>query len=250
MKGLTLSVAVLALVGMTTSVYSERISWEHRGGGNWNVASNWEPSKVPTSSDDVTITLDYEIRIPDRYDAHARNLTVSGPGSDLWIGNTGSLRIHGDLELMAGLIQTRVQSSRLVIDGDFLASGGMARLLQGNSEAIIVNGDLTATSRFRFDFNMNQMREGIRRIKVAGELSLGGAQLELREFIHNNMDRILLIHNPSEKSVTGTFSRPFGTVFDLYESRVGVGESRAYELQLVDWDGDGVSNDIALIHIP
>lgn len=255
MNRIKLVMTMLVFVGIATVTYSQLITWDTGGiAGNWNVEDNWNPAGVPGSDDDVAIDLtanDHQLTIPNGYDANVRDLTLNaGPNQGLFISNTGSLTIHGDFEHAAGLLQTRVQTSLLTVLGDYHATAGRIRVLQGPREGVVVEGDLTATDDFSFQFNMNESPVSIKWVEVGGTMTLDNNELILNNFVHNNNDRILLFHNTSQNNVIGSFDIPFGTAFDLYESEIGVGETRQYQLQLVDWDGDGVANDVALIPEP
>ena len=68
---------------------------------------------------------------------------------------------------------------------------------------------------------------------------MGGVELNLRNFVHNDLGVILPMQNTSANEVEESFNIPWGTVYDL-------GAEHLYELKLLDWDGDGVANDVAL----
>lgn len=57
------------------------VGWIGGNGGSWNVADNWNPGAVPTSSSDVTIASGYPIMDVDHTVASGKNLTISGSGS-------------------------------------------------------------------------------------------------------------------------------------------------------------------------
>lgn len=242
------AILFVLMVGMSTiTAYSQQINWNTFSDGAWNVENNWDPQQVPSETDDVVVDIGSEVTVPNRYTAHVRNLTVSGAGNIIRVENRGSLRVHGNYEQSAGVMNIRVHRALLTVDGDYRALGGRSLLLQGDKDSVVVHGDLTASPAYTFVFNMNQGPDGISRFAVGGTLTLGGASLLLNNFVHNDMDRILLFHTTSEQQIVGSLATPFGTEYELYARDEGVGSARRYVLELVDWDGDGVANDVALI---
>ena len=68
--------------------------------GNWNTASSWTPSGVPTSSDNVTIRNGHTITINSNADCN--HLTVGSGGGNLVIGNSNTSRtinINGNIDI-------------------------------------------------------------------------------------------------------------------------------------------------------
>ena len=54
------------------------IAWNNAAGGNWNTAGNWNPAQVPTSADDVSITLAGTYTVTVDVNAAANSLTLGG----------------------------------------------------------------------------------------------------------------------------------------------------------------------------
>src|ERR1019366_6496748 len=48
--------AVLSLLTLGSLARGATITWTNTSGGNWSVASNWNPNQVPTNSDTALIT--------------------------------------------------------------------------------------------------------------------------------------------------------------------------------------------------
>lgn len=236
------TLVTILLAGLAASVSLATSFWVQPSDSVWDLAENWDPPQVPTSTNDVIIASGQRITIPDGYDATSRNLTLNDPSSDLWISNIGSLTVHGNYQQISGSLQVRSAAAFMNVEGDFLGESGLVRFIQGDKNSLIVTGDFIAANSLRFDFNMNNSDQGISRLFVEGSIVLEGAELGLRNFAHNNKDRILLMHNISEQPVNGFFDVPWGTTYTL-------NDDRDFQLMLIDYDGDGIKNDVALVSI-
>ena len=53
-RGVTCTVVMLALLGASPAT-AEDITWVGTPGGNWSVASNWDPARLPTSTDNAFV---------------------------------------------------------------------------------------------------------------------------------------------------------------------------------------------------
>ncbi len=71
------------------------------GSGNWSNASNWSPSGVPASSDDVTIPSGFSVTVDGNYSCNVLKMgTISADDASVLITNSSnSLTINGDLQL-------------------------------------------------------------------------------------------------------------------------------------------------------
>lgn len=216
----------------------DTITWTATADGNWSVSSNWNPSQVPGSADDVVLSQDVRVLVSSSQSAQSVSISTG----TLRAGTSGFLTVD-DVVQTGGMVETRTGSGTLTVNDDYDATAGMLRVIQGNKDAVMIGGDLTATSGFRFDYNMNGNANGIGRTVVDGETTLGGAELTLRNFVHNELDVILLMQNTSANAVVGSFDVAWGTTYDL-------GAEVDYELKLYDFDQDGNLNDVVLEAIP
>src|SRR5689334_11772823 len=108
------------------------ISWNNAAGGDWNVASNWSTNSIPTSADDVSITLAGSYSVTLGANATVRTLTLGGvsgaqtlavSNSTLTLNVSGSIGALGTAQLTnasfsgltslstSGLILARGQSA-------------------------------------------------------------------------------------------------------------------------------------------
>ena len=97
---------VFALLG---SAYD--VAWTNVGGGDWDVASNWNPNLVPGSSDNVFITNTVAVTI--NGSADCANLALGNLNSTPTLTGSGTLTLHGTASWVRG---TMSGGGRTVID--------------------------------------------------------------------------------------------------------------------------------------
>ena len=259
------TVAIIA-VGLMSTVGFADITWSGAG-GNWNTAGSWSGGSIPTASDDAVINSSGTVSVPNGYTANASNVTVTA--GTLQAANTGYLVVHGNLTQNGGTVETRTSTGTITIHGDYLLNSGMMRLIQADKNGIIVNGNFTMGSTAQIDFNMNGAA-AISRLAVGGVSTFDG-MLQLRNFATSNYtDTILLMQNTSTDVVIGDFSSArltyevvVGTVTNVYTLNVSSGVGAIFDLdadakgatgqfilKLIDFDGDGVANDLVFQAIP
>ena len=69
--------AVFALL-VPVAAGATPIAWNAAVSGNWNTPGNWNPAQVPTSADDVSITLAGTYTVTVDVAASANSLTLGG----------------------------------------------------------------------------------------------------------------------------------------------------------------------------
>lgn len=79
---------------------SAEIAWTNSAGGNWHVASNWEPNFIPTTNDNVLIARNVTITVNNS--AECGRLTFGGPGGTPTLTGTGTLTVHRDSSWTSG----------------------------------------------------------------------------------------------------------------------------------------------------
>lgn len=152
------------------------IAWANAADGFWDVAANWSPATVPSTTDEVALGLAGPYTVTVRVNQNAASLLVSNPAARLDItvfrvlSMYGPLENHGTITLnptQAGAAtQLRFESSATLAGTgtlDLFASGGLAELLTGTnavithapdheiigqgliSAAMVNNGSITAT---------------------------------------------------------------------------------------------------------
>lgn len=224
----------IALVA-PSAITVETNTWIAVGDGDWNVAENWDLGRVPVATDAAVLTNDVMVTVSDDQSAASFDMNAGTLRVDL--GDL--LGISENLVVDGGMVETRAGSSRLVVNGNFYGNAGLIRTIQGGVERVLIGGDMTASSNFRFDFNMNNTEQSIGWITVDGALTLDNPDLTLRNFVHNDQETILLVRNSSTNDVTGWFASGVPSIYDL-------GGEDAYLLTLWDYDNDGYSNDVVL----
>lgn len=112
------------LLSFLLNINATTINWIG-GTGDWNVASNWSNTTIPTSNDDVEINSG-SVTIPSSYSAMARSVLIAAT-CDLTINSTGSLTI---LLTSSGI----VLDNSVSINGTFNNQGDLIITnTQGNS---------------------------------------------------------------------------------------------------------------------
>ena len=85
MKLIRVLIAGMALLAISNVAHSATIIWTNTSGGNWSVANNWSPNRVPTNTDDVLITTPgtYTVALDvgrSYYTTNVGNLTLGAGG--------------------------------------------------------------------------------------------------------------------------------------------------------------------------
>jgi hypothetical protein len=133
---------LLAGVLLGGSGRAAQIVWTNTAGGNWNLASNWNPNQVPRSTDDAfitnngtyTVTLDASATVAtftlggtsgtQSFAANANSLTLNGAST---VGTNGSFNLGGGTLSGAG---------SLTVNGPFTWSSGTIN----NTGGVTLNG--------------------------------------------------------------------------------------------------------------
>ncbi|HTZ18430.1 MAG TPA: hypothetical protein VMB78_08320, partial [Dissulfurispiraceae bacterium] len=63
-----LALILLIIILSNSEVNAETVTWDFSGGGSWNIATHWNPDKIPQPGDDVIIN-----------DSNSGTITVDGP---------------------------------------------------------------------------------------------------------------------------------------------------------------------------
>ena len=119
---------------------------------------------MPSGGDDLALSADVLVTVPDLYRAEADFIHVSA--GTLQVNNTGSLTVHSGLRQTGGVAETRTGTATLAVKDDYSAGKGMLRIIQPQKDAITIEGNLTAGADYQFDFNMNSSPESIGRIVI------------------------------------------------------------------------------------
>nr|WP_315178377.1 T9SS sorting signal type C domain-containing protein [uncultured Flavobacterium sp.] len=138
----------LFLVLVQTVVFSQKTY--NVTSGNWNIANNWTPSGVPTSTDDVIIPSGKTVTID--VNAEAKSISVIGK---LTLNTTLKLIVYGNFEVVAGtteppsvpagnfkIIENGNSSTTLIVLGNY-TNNGTTDFDKGD---VIIVGDLTTPS--------------------------------------------------------------------------------------------------------
>ncbi len=120
---------IVALVAANT--HAATISWNNPAGGSWAVPANWSSAQVPTSADDVLITLPGNYTVSFTASLSAASLTV---GTD---GGTGT-------QILAGT--TAVTAPALTIGGSgiYRGSGNVTSAVVRVTGQLVWNGGALA----------------------------------------------------------------------------------------------------------
>ncbi len=102
--------------------------WATGANGNWNVAANWEPSGIPTATDDVDLTTttgSYVITIPDGYTAEFASFNAnSGQGLNVRLIMSGDISTNGNVTFGSSSTFTLATSSPISIGGNLTVESG------------------------------------------------------------------------------------------------------------------------------
>lgn len=122
---------LLAFLLSSSALSAATISWNNAAGGNWGTAANWSPAQVPTSGDDVLITLPGTYIVNVNVSASAGTLTLGATGggtqtlsiagTTLSLGGASSVSDGGVIHLSAG---TLTGGGGLTINSAFVWDGG------------------------------------------------------------------------------------------------------------------------------
>ncbi|MBK9735218.1 MAG: hypothetical protein IPO92_09730 [Saprospiraceae bacterium] len=172
--------------------------------GDWNVASNWSPSGVPTSTQTVGIGSNYNCTIPAGYAAECANLSLT-TNADIVIQNTGSLTVTA-IFITSPAMQA-YNGTTITNAGDlnvFGISGG-----SGNT-ALQLNG-ATVTNENTGKIYINKAATGFSIIGTVynhGLLSIGntsdamGTAMSINGVCTNYQNAMILIHKASGTGIS------------------------------------------------
>ncbi len=117
LRFLRYSTSLLALLGLgllaAGLARAETLWWTNTTGGNWNVAANWEPNRVPAAGDEVIITNSGTYTVTLNASASPARLILGGdsgiqtlaiPGSTLTLQTEGWVIGNGVLVLSGGTL--------------------------------------------------------------------------------------------------------------------------------------------------
>ena len=127
---------------LTVSAGGTNITSNGTGGGNWNTASTWSPTQVPTECDNVTIigsdvvTVDADVSVSD--------LTI-GASATLTHGNNNQIDLYGSYTNNGSHLGGN-GSSRLYLDGNAVAIDGTGSIGVGGGIYVEGNYDIAATA--------------------------------------------------------------------------------------------------------
>lgn len=130
--GLYLSLTIgAALFGAALRSSAADITWTNPNGGNWNVATNWNPSQIPSTNDHAIITLPGNYAVSVNAATTIDRLTLGGASGTqrLTNGSAGSLRLNGEGVVLANGLFSRGASTftcagKLTVDGKVIWTGG------------------------------------------------------------------------------------------------------------------------------
>lgn len=154
--------AVTAVVVLATPVLAELVSWNNAAGGNWNVAANWNPQKVPEAGDDVLIALPGTYTVTLNADGTLASLTVGGAAGEQTLANPAR-------------ILTLQGPGTIAVNGVYRQTGGT---LGGN-------GDLTVNGTFDW-MGGSMTGVGMTNIAATGVFNLGGSGTKTMQRSINN----------------------------------------------------------------
>lgn len=138
----------LLIVLLHTVVFAQKTY--NATSGNWNVAANWTPNGVPTSTDDVIIPSGKTVII--NVNAEAKSISVIGK---LTLDTTLKLVVYGNFEVVAAttgppsvpagnfkIVENGNSSTTLIVLGNYI-NNGTTDFDKGD---VIIVGDLTTPS--------------------------------------------------------------------------------------------------------
>ncbi|MBI5385683.1 MAG: autotransporter-associated beta strand repeat-containing protein [Verrucomicrobia bacterium] len=105
------------------------IAWTNSAGGDWQVASNWKPNRVPGLSDNVIITNNVTVTLNSSVDCG--KLTLGNSNRAPTLTGTGALTVHGSSSWNGG---TMSGSGRTIVaPGATLTIGNLVSLFGGRT---------------------------------------------------------------------------------------------------------------------
>ena len=170
MKKILLTVLIVFCI--STITFAQK-TWDGSSSNNWNTASNWTPSGVPTESDAVIIPDNFSVTVNTA--AVCASLTINGGGNDntITINSGQSLTVSGAITIGAG---TGNNDDKIISVGSGTLSCASIIMAATNDdsrdcEITISTGTVNVTG----DITMNgtAARNAIR-FSGAGTLNVGG----------------------------------------------------------------------------
>ncbi|MBK7998201.1 MAG: hypothetical protein IPK15_05580 [Verrucomicrobia bacterium] len=130
--GLYLSLTIVA--GLFSDAFRSSaadITWTNPNGGSWNVATNWNPSQIPSTNDHAIITLPgtYAVSVNAATTIDRLTLGAATGTQRMTNGSAGSLRLNGEGVVLANGLFSRGASTftcagKLKVDGKVIWTGG------------------------------------------------------------------------------------------------------------------------------
>ena len=137
-----LLVALLALVLCPLSAFAQCTATWNGGTGSWDVAGNWTPSGVPTSSSNTCINAANSAVTINASDS-TDNLTLGSSTDTLTIGNSQELTIAagGNISNVGNIMMgATANNTFLIIDGATTLSGGGTLTMSNTSNINYIEG--------------------------------------------------------------------------------------------------------------
>ncbi|MFT3680248.1 MAG: T9SS type A sorting domain-containing protein [Ferruginibacter sp.] len=160
-------VAFLALVNVS---FGQK-TWNGASGGNWGTGSNWNPTGVPTSSDDVIIPNDDDV-VVNVAAAACKTLTINGGNRDntITISGTNTLTVSGAVTINAPTSNNR--DKIIAVGGGTLTCTSITMSATGaasrTAQVTLAGGTVNVTGNISMSTNNYFTCTG------AGTLNLGG----------------------------------------------------------------------------
>ncbi len=148
-------------------IVTDALSWTGNTSADWNIASNWSTSVVPTAFNDVIIPTGRP-NYPNITTTTpvCKNITINTGGS-IVIGNSGNIRVGGSM-IVTGLLSYTGTTTQNLIGNNITLNGGELRI--NNPQNVTLTNSLIATAagstvniqsgklllnRFNIDFGAN-----------------------------------------------------------------------------------------------
>ncbi|MDC0584657.1 hypothetical protein OAO55_02890, partial [Bacteroidales bacterium] len=135
-----------------TITYYDDVTWDGSSSTDWNTASNWTPSSIPTSDDNVVIPNVSRDPIVDEIPgspAICNNLTIQS-GGNLTINAGGAMTVNGDLN-NAGTISI-LSPSNSGVTGSLITVGSVSNTGKMTMQRWVSQGSTEGT-----DYNWHSM---------------------------------------------------------------------------------------------
>ena len=127
-RSLIRSLASLFLALSAAVLWADTITWTNASGGDWNVADNWSPNRVPRAADTALVNTPGAYIVNVTNSAEAASLTVGGaPGAQ-------ALQVTGTtLTATTTAINGTLTATNGTLNGAFTVNGGGALIESGSA---------------------------------------------------------------------------------------------------------------------